>query len=299
MKRAVSLLLCAAAVLSLCACGKENKETDENTFRVVTSFYPVYVAALNIMDGAENTSLTNLTKPNLGCMHDYALTTEDMKKLTNADVFIVNGQGMETFIGNVSLGIPGLVTLESGEDIPVVIEEDEGETRNPHYWMNIDNAIAQAEKIEQMLSSQNAENEGIYKENLETYRNKLLKLKEEASSRMAKYESRDMVLFHESFDYFAREFGLNVVSVISNHDGSAPSPQKLAETVEFIKSKNIKAVFTESQFDTSVADTVAREAGCEVYVLDTLTSGEIDDAVKDAYINAVHKNLDTLERAFG
>ena len=293
------MLLCAAAVLSLCACGKENKETDENTFRVVTSFYPVYVAALNIMDGAENTSLTNLTKPNLGCMHDYALTTEDMKKLTNADVFIVNGQGMETFIGNVSLGIPGLVTLESGEDIPVVIEEDEGETRNPHYWMNIDNAIAQAEKIEQMLSSQNAENEGIYKENLETYRNKLLKLKEEASSRMAKYESRDMVLFHESFDYFAREFGLNVVSVISNHDGSAPSPQKLAETVEFIKSKNIKAVFTESQFDTSVADTVAREAGCEVYVLDTLTSGEIDDAVKDAYINAVHKNLDTLERAFG
>lgn len=293
------MLLCAAAVLSLCACGKENKETDENTFRVVTSFYPVYVAALNIMDGAENTSLTNLTKPNLGCMHDYALTTEDMKKLTNADVFIVNGQGMETFIGNVSLGIPGLVTLESGEDIPVVIEEDEGETRNPHYWMNIDNAIAQAEKIEQMLSSQNAENEGIYKENLETYRNKLLKLKEEASSRMAKYESRDMVLFHESFDYFAREFGLNVVSVISNHDGSAPSPQKLAETVEFIKSKNIKAVFTESQFDTSVADTVAREAGCEVYVLDTLTSGEIDGAVKDAYINAVHKNLDTLERAFG
>lgn len=293
------MLLCAAAVLSLCACGKENKETDENTFRVVTSFYPVYVAALNIMDGAENTSLTNLTKPTLGCMHDYALTTEDMKKLTNADVFIVNGQGMETFIGNVSLGIPGLVTLESGEDIPVVIEEDEGETRNPHYWMNIDNAIAQAEKIEQMLSSQNAENEGIYKENLETYRNKLLKLKEEASSRMAKYESRDMVLFHESFDYFAREFGLNVVSVISNHDGSAPSPQKLAETVEFIKSKNIKAVFTESQFDTSVADTVAREAGCEVYVLDTLTSGEIDDAVKDAYINAVHKNLDTLERAFG
>lgn len=283
---------------SLCSCGSEKQASDDGTFRVVTSFYPVYVAALNIMDGAENVSLANLTKPSLGCMHDYALTTEDMKKLSSADVFIVSGQGMETFVGNVSLGIPGLVTIESGEDVPTVLEEEDGE-KNPHFWMNIDNAAAQVEKIELILSQKNPENAEIYKKNLEDYKKKLSNLRDEAAKRMEKYKSRDIVLFHESFDYFANEFGLNVVSVISNHDGSAPSPQKLAETVEFIKSKNVKAVFTESQFGDSVASTVANEAGCEVYVLDTLTSGKIDDGSKDAYINAVKTNLDTLEKAFG
>ena len=59
---------------------KEEKNENEN-FKIVTTFYPIYIMAANITQGAENVELTNMTDTNIGCLHDYTLTTSDMKKL--------------------------------------------------------------------------------------------------------------------------------------------------------------------------------------------------------------------------
>ena len=70
---------------------KQEKNAKAEDLTVVTSFYPMYIAALNVCDGVEGIHLENLSEPQTGCLHDYQLTPEDMKLLQTADVFIVNG----------------------------------------------------------------------------------------------------------------------------------------------------------------------------------------------------------------
>mgnify|MGYP002093306198 CR=1 FL=1 len=93
------------------------KNTDEadDILTVVTSFYPMYIAALNIVDGVEGVRLENLSEPQTGCLHDFQLTPEDMKLLSTADVFVINGGGIESFMSDVAKAYPKLDVVEACE----------------------------------------------------------------------------------------------------------------------------------------------------------------------------------------
>ena len=86
-----------------------------DTVTVVTSFYPMYIAAMNLLDGVEGVHLENLSEPQTGCLHDYQLVPSDVKLLTDADVFIINGGGMESFLGDVKGRLPDLFVLDTSE----------------------------------------------------------------------------------------------------------------------------------------------------------------------------------------
>ncbi len=297
MKRLLSLCLLLTLVVSFSACGENSYQSgSDGEFRVITSFYPVYVVALNLIDGAENVSLANLTKTDYGCMHDYALTTNDMKKLSAADLFIASGMDMEAFVGKNILGLPNLEVLDSGEDIPKTLKGEGG--NNSHYWMNIENAISQCDKIARTLIRLNPENSEIYEKNAAEYKEKLTQLLSESSERCEKINKRDMIVFDESFDYFADEFGFNVIKLLSGHGGSSASPKQIAEVVEHMEKDNIDAVYvSEGDSQSAAMKAVKRETGCKVFVLDTLTGGKLDDNTKNAYIDAVRHNLEVLEES--
>lgn len=102
------------------------KNTDEadDMITVVTSFYPMYIAALNIVDGVEGVRLENLSEPQTGCLHDFQLTPEDMKLLSTADVFVINGGGIESFMSDVAKAYPKLDVVEACEDVALLSEDD-------------------------------------------------------------------------------------------------------------------------------------------------------------------------------
>ena len=102
------------------------KNTDEadDILTVVTSFYPMYIAALNIVDGVEGVRLENLSEPQTGCLHDFQLTPEDMKLLSTADVFVINGGGIESFMSDVAKAYPKLDVVEACEDVVLLSEDD-------------------------------------------------------------------------------------------------------------------------------------------------------------------------------
>ena len=102
------------------------KNTDEadDILTVVTSFYPMYIAALNIVDGVEGVRLENLSEPQTGCLHDFQLTPEDMKLLSTADVFVINGGGIESFVCGVAKGGSKLDVVEACEDVALLSEDD-------------------------------------------------------------------------------------------------------------------------------------------------------------------------------
>ena len=109
------------------------KNTDEadDVLTVVTSFYPMYIATLNIVDGVDGVRLENLSEPQTGCLHDFQLTPEDMKLLSTADVFVINGGGIESFMSDVAKAYPKLDVVEACEDV-ALLSEDDDETDGAH-----------------------------------------------------------------------------------------------------------------------------------------------------------------------
>ena len=143
------------------------KEVDDGKTKIVTSFYPMYIIAENITEGANNIELVNMADVNVGCLHDYTLTTEDMKKVEDADIFISNGLGMENFIDKILESNSDMQVIDSSVDVTNLISDDN--EVNGHIWTNIDNYIKQVESVAEGLKKVNEENAAIYDENAREY----------------------------------------------------------------------------------------------------------------------------------
>jgi zinc transport system substrate-binding protein len=103
---------------------------EEDKLKVVTTFYPVYMIGLNVAGQAKNIEVKSLTNLNTGCLHDYQLTTEDMKIISSADVMIINGGGMESFLEDVATNYPALTIINASQGITMLQNEGEEEHEN-------------------------------------------------------------------------------------------------------------------------------------------------------------------------
>ena len=92
-------------------------------FKIVTSFYPIYIETINVTKGIDGVVVENMTKPQTGCLHDYQMTPADMKKLENADVFVANGAGMEAFLDDIINEQKQLYVIDSSANIPLLVDE--------------------------------------------------------------------------------------------------------------------------------------------------------------------------------
>jgi zinc transport system substrate-binding protein len=97
----------------------------KDKIKVVTTFYPVYMIGLNLADQLDGIEVNSLTDLNTGCLHDYQLTTEDMKLISVADIMIINGGGMESFLEDIRINYPELVIIDASEDISLISSKDE------------------------------------------------------------------------------------------------------------------------------------------------------------------------------
>lgn len=281
----------AALFYLLAASGCAPRQAEEPRFRVVTSFYPMYIMALNITDGIEGVQVDNMAGQQAGCLHDYQLQSKDMKNLEQADVFVINGAGMESFLEKVTDQLPDLAVVNAGEGIPLL--EEDGE-ENPHLWVSITNCIQQVKNISEGLAQADDQNAERYRENAQDYVAKLTLLRAKMHSELDDLPNRDIITFHEAFPYFAQEFDLDIVRVVNREPDSQPNAKELAETIRMIKESGVKAVFAEPQYPQSAADIVAAESGAKVYVLDPAVTGEDN---RDAYLDAMEQNLEVLKEA--
>ena len=297
MKKIIFLLLIITTTLVGCS----NIEKNNDTLDIVTSFYPMYIATANIIDGAENVSLTNLTNSAIGCLHDYQLTTADLIKVEKADILVINGGGMESFIQKVIDNCKNIEIINSSDGIiEQHMEEhhhdgDEHE-QNSHIWVSISLYIKQVENICNKLIELDPNNSDIYRKNANEYILKLQELKKKMHDELDNVDekNKNIVTFHEAFDYFAEEFDLNIVGIIEREPGTYPSAGELAEIITKIKAMDAKAIFVEPQYSKTVADTISRETNIPTYTLNPVVSGELN---KDAYEKIMIDNLKNLVEA--
>ena len=198
------IIVCTVLVMIYERATNNNTKENEN-FTVVTSFYPMYIAALNIVDGADGVTLENLSEPQTGCLHDFQLTPEDMKLLSTADLFVINGGGIESFMSDVAKAYPDLTVVEACKNVELINESEEDvdthdhdheaesdetdhvhETdsvesghdhdhgdENAHAWMSVARYRVMVSTIAESLSKADPSNAAIYDSNAKKYDAKL------------------------------------------------------------------------------------------------------------------------------
>ena len=268
----------------------KNNIQDDGKLKIVTSFYPIYIIAQNITEGANNIELGNMADVNVGCLHDYTLTTEDMKKVEKADVFVVNGLGMENFIDKVINSNNTMQVIDSSNGIENIIKDD-NET-NPHIWTNINNYITQVKNISERLQQIDSKNANIYKENEENYINQLEKLEEEYIQKLEGLKGKKVVNLNEAFEYLGQELQMEMTTIETNHEESTMSAEMMSSVIEKMKNENIQMILVDKNDNKTMAETIANETGAKIYELDSGLKGSIE---KDAYINMVKYNMEILQ----
>ena len=287
------ILFLVPCSLFLSGCGSEK---DDGNLKIVTSFYPMYLDVLNITRGVGGVEVVNLTPPQTGCLHDYQLTPEDMKVLETADIFVVNGLGMENFLDKVTEARPDLKIINAS-DSPEIVPIMEGDVPNPHVWMSVTYSIQQVKNILSKLSELDPERAEQYRMHALDYVDELTTLRDEMHISLDMLRTKDIVTFHEAFPYFAAEFKLNVLAVIEREPGTEPTPQELADTIEKIKALPVKIIFTEPQYSPKAAETISRETGAQVFTLDPIVTGEAKPENLLDYPDRMLDNMLTLIKA--
>lgn len=258
---------------------------------VVASFYPMYIAALNVTAGAPEVNVTCLTEPFVGCLHDYQLKPGDLKTLSKADVFVANGAGMESFLDKVLSQLPQVKIINASEGARLV-------NGNAHLWVSIEGAMEQVERIAKALGKIDPERADLYKKNAKAYNDQLEALQDEMRGALKRARSREIITFHEAFPYFAAEFKLNVVGVVEREPGAEPNARELADTIKLIRTHKAAALFAEPQYSSKSAEVIARETGLKVSFLDPVVTGPMQpDKARGYYLEAMRKNLAALKEA--
>jgi zinc transport system substrate-binding protein len=235
-----------------------------------------------------------LTSPQTGCLHDYQLTPKDLTTLEDADIFVINGAGMESFMDKVIAQRPNLKIVEASKGMELIKYDKLSAGVNPHIWVSISGAIQEVKNIGEQLKTIDSKHAEQYKTNTDNFVLKLEAEKEKMHKELSEITNRNIITFHEAFPYFAKEFNLNIVSVIEREPGSEPSAEERKETIEIVKSSGVKALFAEPQYSTKAAETISQETGAKVYTLDPIVSGPEDI---DSYIKIMDENLAALKEA--
>lgn len=286
MKKILAIVL-VFLVVFLSGCNvSEFDENDKNV--IVTSFYPVYIFTLNLIDGIDGVEVFRMAENNTGCLHDYTLTAKDAKMLSDADVLVINGAGMELFVEDLYKTVEKLPVIDSSEGIELICNDshahdheeeshaghDHNHSVNSHIWLSVGNAKMQVLNIKNGLVKAFPQYENQISLNCGEYLKRLDALDKQIKENYSVPEGKRIVTFHRAYDYMARDMGLEIAACIESDDGKEPSTKRLAQLCDEMREQNIKALFTESDYSGSAADIAASEIGARVYALNPVLKGE-------------------------
>ncbi|ANS74433.1 zinc ABC transporter substrate-binding protein [Paenibacillus yonginensis] len=333
MKRRKQLLVILSLSLVLVAAGCGSKQTGGQSqagdavsasnssavstagvkLKIETSFYPMYEFTRHV--AGDLAEVHNLV-PAGAEPHDWEPTPKDIAEITDADVLVYNGAGMEGWIDQVTSSATGghLNLIEASKGLDIMdgfVEEEEGESGeeeagqdqdhsglDPHVWLSPALAIKEVQNIEQGLSQADPADADTFKANADAYIAELQTLDQQFKDSLKDPKRTDFITQHAAFGYLAREYGLTQVPIAGLSPDQEPSAAKMAEIVQFAKEHQVKTIFFETLVSSNVAETIAKEIGAKSDVLNPL-EGLTDEelAQNQNYISVMKQNLTALQKA--
>jgi len=305
--------LLSAAVLALFGCGTNGdggSGVSEEGIKVVTTFYPMYDFAKNVVgDNGEVSVLLDAGQES----HGYEPTPQDIAAIADADVFIYNSDEMETWVPSVleSIESSEVIIVEAADDIDLFeieeaaaeeeahSEEEGGHDHNvdPHVWLDPVYAQTEIDAILAGLLEADQANKDRFEANAAAFKGKLAELDAAYQTAFENAEHRTFVVQHAAFGYIARRYGLTEVAVSEVSSDAEPNPAKLSELQQFMVDNGITTVYYSDSASSKTAETLAEGAGASLEVLSPLEgiTDEDQKAGKD-YLSVMQENLAALKK---
>jgi zinc/manganese transport system substrate-binding protein len=269
----------------------------EPQLHVITSFLPLYCWMVNVV--GEHAVVEDLL-PARAEPHDYAFTPGDARKLARADLIVVNGLGLETwlptFLRSSSAARARLIVACAGLDRELISgghHAHEASHANPHVWLDPQLAIRAVSNILAGLQRVDSAGARDYASNAAAYIARLKKLDAEIAMSLSALTNRAIVTYHDAFPYFARRYGLEIAGVVERVPDVNPTPKYLAHLSRTMRERGIHVILIAPNSTTRLARRIADDLHVQLVELDTLESGPLSPS---AYEERMGHNAAVLQK---
>jgi ABC-type Zn uptake system ZnuABC Zn-binding protein ZnuA len=276
----------------------------ENRLRVLASFFPPAVVALNV--AGTNADVEILLDGRVD-PHDFQFSRRDLAKITRADLLVLNGLGMESWLGRALLKVgvakpkaelstdlgPEQLIPASGSGAHRHSQPDDHDDAefNPHIWLDPRLLAHGTTNVLRALQKADPNNAAIYAANARAFIEGLQELDAELLRGLAPVRQAPVVTWHDAFAYFARRYGPNVIGVIEPVAEVDPAPRYLAELSRRCRAGGVRALFDQPGVRSRLLQRLASDWQVPVATLDTLENQALKP---DAYITAMRANARIL-----
>lgn len=225
-------------------------------------------------------------------VEEYEPTPDDARRVSEADVIVVNGLDLDAWSGSL------LRNAKSGARTVTVTEGLPDLDGNPHLWFDLALAQKYVERIRDGLSDADPAGREGYASRASAYLAQLRALDGEIRQKVATIPAarRKLVTSHDAFAYYAKAYGLEVVGFTQTEKGKEPSAGELAALVRTVKAASVPAVFVEQGVSPRLAEALAREAGVSKVVTD-LPTDSLGEKPADSFIGLMRQVTDIIVRA--
>lgn len=273
--------------------GKTTSLAEEKHMKILVSFYPLYEFTKEI--GKERIDVSIIIPAGIE-PHDWEPTIQDLQKMQNTDMIVINGAGFESWLDDFVTSNPNVLIVDTSKDIELMDSskfyfENDGSHKNPHIWLDPILAKKQVQNIANGLMRVDPEHAQHYQENADAYNTKLDQLDNKIRTELSVCSKKDFIAFHDAFSYFAKEYNLNQHTIVGVDANAEPTAVTLQQIIQKAKSLDLDIIFTEEAVNPRISEVIADEISGKVLVLSPI---EIADKNSD-YIQKMEQNLLNLK----
>jgi zinc/manganese transport system substrate-binding protein len=251
--------------------------------------------------GGDHVNVKSLVGPN-GDPHEFEPSPDDAKKLKEADITFVSGEGLESWFEKLvaASGYSGKPFVVSKGIKTREMEEDGKTVTDPHVWNSPVNVKIWVANIEKALASADPADAADFKANAASYSKELDSLNTYAKSviETVPKNRRKILTSHDAFGYFGREYGVQFLSPVGLSTETEASASDVAKLIDQIKKEKVKTYFFENSNDSRLVDQIAKATGAqpggELYV-EALSKA---DGPAPTYVKMFRYNVDQISKAF-
>ncbi|MCX7909316.1 MAG: metal ABC transporter substrate-binding protein [Ignavibacteria bacterium] len=247
-------------LITLISCSKKVEESNKYIF---TSNHPLKLIVQELV--SEKSLVQSLIPPNVS-EHTFEPKVSDVNKLENASVFIY-----------VSKEIDGWVTkdLQNCVEALYLLPKEQvllfsNGSVDPHFWTSPRTVVKIIDTLAKLLSLKFPLQKETILKNAEIFKAKLEKLDKKLDSSLSIIKEKPIFLFHPSFLYLIRDYGLKYGGSIEEIPGGEPTPSHISAIINKIKDAKIRSIFSEPQLNPHSAEIIAKETNTKLYQIDPL-----------------------------
>ncbi len=291
--RKIFIVFVSIAALAFGACDNGKKQ---DKLSVVVSIFPIYDIARNI--GGEKVDFMYIIPPGAN-PHSFSPLPSAVKQIQNAEIYIGIARGFDDWVSRyMKSGTPtrylfAPVHLHT-EDSHCTHDHD-FEDDNPHYWLSVGKARDIAQKISIILSDIDPDNSSYYISNASSYIIQLNELDKEIGRMFDDMKSRKLIQWHPAWNYFAEDYGLEIIGNITEGHGKEPSVKHFRELAQKAKAQNADIIIMGLNVESKAVDALAKEINGKIIRLDNTGNPEVKE--RATYIDLMRHNAKLISEA--